>query len=566
MAVKSVIEIDVDPNGTFARFTALYEKYQKALKTAPAEWAKVTQAIGQSRSEFEQIVKQQIASQARAKLIAEAQKEAARVMGDNVRQTRSWADAWESVSHRSQTVLRNVGGIANTLTRVSALGGLVGIGGLFGIDRLAGSVAGTRSSSFGLGIGYGAQRAFGANFDRLIDPGSFLSTVASAKGDITQRVGLIGAGLNQREIEGDTASTAIALLRRYKSIADSTDPGLFQQVINSRRLPGASIELFNKLRATSGGELQSLYSEYAGNKSRSDLPPDVQRAYQDFETRLKNAGNSIESTFVRGLVPLIPGLNKLSTSFENVVRSFVKDGGPLEKWITKAGDGLEKFATYIGTDSFESNIKNFVDGAAKLANGVAWIVSKLPGDATNFSGATVGAVTGGLVGGVPGAVVGGYLGSKLPSNVTLWNQPFGSIGVTAQPFHNPGNLRPPGQKVGFAAFPTDEAGLRAMARQIQIYSRRDNLNTVEGIVSKYAPASENNVPAYVSDVSRRSGFGPNQRIDTSDVQALSRVLAAMIAHEQRGGSYDKYKDAKVVVEIIKPAGGDTAVSVNGLKN
>ena len=40
----------------------------------------------------------------------------------------------------------------------------------------------------------------------------------------------------------------------------------------------------------------------------------------------------------------------------------------------------------------------------------------------------------------------------------------------------------------------------------------------------------------------------------------------MINHEQKRGSFDKYKDAKVVVEVLNNTGGNAAVTVNGLKN
>lgn len=566
MPVKSIVDVEIDPNGAFTRFSALWDKYQKSLKDSPKEWAKVTQGMGQARSEFEQIVKQQIASQARAKLIAEAQKEASRVMGDNERRTKSWAEAWGVVAGRAQSVARSVGGIANTLTRVGALGGvftgLLGTGGLFGIDRLAGSVSAGRRSSLGLGIGYGEQRSFGVNFDRLVDPGSFLSSVAGAKFDVTRRVGLLGAGLSQREIGGDTGQTAVALLDRLKQIADRTDPGLFAQVLTSRRLDQfASPEDLNRLRNTSPAEYAKLRGQYGQNSAAFGLPADVQRSWQEFTTQMGRAGQGIENTFVRGLAPLAPGLTKLSESFEKVVRSFLSSPA-LEKWIKNVDGALEKFAGYIGTDDFQKKVSSFVSGVASLAESIGRAVSWFASN-TRF-GAEGNPQWDAHQGRVDQLRKDRAEGRSSAGSQFLDIFRGGSPG--SRPGNNPGNLRPPGASTGFMNYSSSDEGVRAMADQIRLYGRRDRLDTVAQIVAKYAPASENNTAAYVSDVSRRSGIAPNQRIDVGNSEMLARLLSAMIAHEQRAGSFDKYKDAKVVVEIIKPAGGDTAVSVNGLKN
>ena len=96
--------------------------------------------------------------------------------------------------------------------------------------------------------------------------------------------------------------------------------------------------------------------------------------------------------------------------------------------------------------------------------------------------------------------------------------------------------------------------------------RIDHLDTVEGIVSKYAPPNENDTRAYVGDVSKKTGFAPGQHLDLSNQATLAALVAAMVSHEQRAGNYDKFKDAKVVVEVLNATGGNATISVNSLKN
>jgi len=97
--------------------------------------------------------------------------------------------------------------------------------------------------------------------------------------------------------------------------------------------------------------------------------------------------------------------------------------------------------------------------------------------------------------------------------------------------NNPGNIRDASGK-GFASYESPTAGLSAMASLIGVYNDKYGLNTVKGIVSRYAPPSENNTGAYVTNVSNATGFGPNQKIDVHDPKVLAPLLSAMVKQEQ----------------------------------
>lgn len=97
--------------------------------------------------------------------------------------------------------------------------------------------------------------------------------------------------------------------------------------------------------------------------------------------------------------------------------------------------------------------------------------------------------------------------------------------------NNPGNLRMPSGK-GFQRFVSTQAGLTAMASQLGLYFNRDNLDTISGIVSKYAPPSENPTGAYIANVAQRTGFGATQRLDLNDPATLGAVMQAMLLQEQ----------------------------------
>lgn len=125
-----------------------------------------------------------------------------------------------------------------------------------------------------------------------------------------------------------------------------------------------------------------------------------------------------------------------------------------------------------------------------------------------------------------------------------------SISSTSNEFNNPGNLRSWGStpteerfrggvSIGnFAKFGSAQDGLNAMAGLLtgKGYAGA-GINTISGILNKYAPGKENNISAYIADVAGRTGFGANARLNLSDPNTLSSLMAAMIHHEQGRDPY-----------------------------
>jgi hypothetical protein len=87
---------------------------------------------------------------------------------------------------------------------------------------------------------------------------------------------------------------------------------------------------------------------------------------------------------------------------------------------------------------------------------------------------------------------------------------------------------------GFQSFATPEAGVQAIGRLLQSYQDRHGLNTLSGIISRWAPPSENNTAALIARAVRDTGYGANQPLNLHDPEVLSRVTAAMIRGEQGG--------------------------------
>lgn len=82
----------------------------------------------------------------------------------------------------------------------------------------------------------------------------------------------------------------------------------------------------------------------------------------------------------------------------------------------------------------------------------------------------------------------------------------------------------------FVRFLAPEFGFRA-AVVIWLHYRARGLSTLAEIVSTWAPASENDVAAYLADVSRRTGFHPEAPIDVRDPETALNLCHAFTWHE-----------------------------------
>lgn len=68
----------------------------------------------------------------------------------------------------------------------------------------------------------------------------------------------------------------------------------------------------------------------------------------------------------------------------------------------------------------------------------------------------------------------------------------------------------------FCQFTSPEHGIRAMIIILRNYQRKHGLNTVSGIIKRWASPNENNTQAYINSVAQAKGVIPEQRIDTRD--------------------------------------------------
>ena len=103
--------------------------------------------------------------------------------------------------------------------------------------------------------------------------------------------------------------------------------------------------------------------------------------------------------------------------------------------------------------------------------------------------------------------------------------------------NNLGNLRgenvkwqgKTGFKNGFSVFESKEMGVRAIYVDLLNKIKRGT-NTIEKIISKYAPSSENDTINYISFVSKNTKIPANQPIGGTK-EEIRTIVRAIIKHE-----------------------------------
>jgi Transglycosylase SLT domain len=383
MALKAIVDLELN-DSAWTKFQAQYAKYETALKNSPAAWNAVNKEIDGSRASFDKLVGAASARLVQAKLTAEAEKVASDQLKRQSGEATSQARSWSSMAKDSKAFAGNVVNATKSLLRwaevTGVVSGLLGAGGLFGIDRLAQSAAGQRKESSGIRVTPGELKSFDLNFNRLLNnPTGFLTGVSESLSDVTKAAPYGALGLNYaRERQKTPADVAIDVLRAEKSLADRTPQSQLGNTFASRQLGmlGGSLEDFQRIKDRPLAELEEYFKSNQRDKSALNLDQGQLKAWEDFKVKLGRAGEQIEKTFIVALTPLAPQLGKLSTSVTGLVDAFLRNPDTA-KWLDEAAAGIGTFADYIGTPKFKTDVGDFVKGIGDLArsigNGLKWL-------------------------------------------------------------------------------------------------------------------------------------------------------------------------------------------------
>jgi hypothetical protein len=96
---------------------------------------------------------------------------------------------------------------------------------------------------------------------------------------------------------------------------------------------------------------------------------------------------------------------------------------------------------------------------------------------------------------------------------------------------NVGNVRPVGQSTGFQQPKSYDEGMQIMDKNLQSYGQK-GINTLRGVISRWAPPNENDTNALIKNASQRLGLNPDQPIDLSNPVQRQAIGTAIMLQEK----------------------------------
>ena len=116
--------------------------------------------------------------------------------------------------------------------------------------------------------------------------------------------------------------------------------------------------------------------------------------------------------------------------------------------------------------------------------------------------------------------------------------------------NNPGNIRKSkdawqgktGNDGAFVTFDTPQNGVRALTKLLYNYQKKYNLNTITGIITRWAPPSENDTASYIALVASKTGIGADEEINLKANATLTKKFVKAIIQKEGSQAAVDYFD------------------------
>ncbi|HBX9978233.1 TPA: lytic transglycosylase domain-containing protein [Klebsiella variicola] len=393
MVAKSIVDIDVNDD-KFVAFMERFREYQSALDDLPEAWRVAAVGIGESSKQTEKAKGEAKGLGAEFNAVAEAiltinsgiDRLNANLEDSNKKQdefnkkagqgqgfiNQAKKDAKELAGHIKEATasLLSWGGIVGIFT------GVLGVGGLFGINRLAATTGAQRFTSLGLGTSIGALDSTAINYQKALgNPAGTLGAIRDSQMDLSKLWTFQAMGINNPD--QDPAKLLPQMIRNARDIF----------VQNGSTLQGAqahgltnffTLDDLNRFKNMSDEEITAMEKRAQQDARMLQITDQQARQWQDFNVQLDYSSQSIRNTFVRGLGPLTPQLSKLSDALAGAIDTVLKSP-ELGKWIDALAGGIERFGNYLASPTFKSDVESFMSGVERLGRVIMKVLGWLDG-------------------------------------------------------------------------------------------------------------------------------------------------------------------------------------------
>ncbi|QAA74128.1 lytic transglycosylase domain-containing protein [Klebsiella variicola] len=393
MVAKSIVDIDVNDD-KFVAFMERFREYQSALDDLPEAWRVAAVGIGESSKQTEKAKGEAKELGAEFNAVAEAIltiNSGIDRLNTNLEDSKKKQDEFNKSTRSAKGFLSDAtkdakslaGHIKEATASLLSWGGIVGIftgvlgvGGLFGINRLAATTGAQRFTSLGLGTSIGALDSTAINYQKALgNPAGTLGAIRDSQMDLSKRWTFQAMGINNPD--QDPAKLLPQMIRNARDIF----------VQNGSTLQGAqahgltnffTLDDLNRFKNMSDEEITAMEKRAQQDARMLQISDQQARQWQDFNVQLDYSGQSIRNTFVRGLGPLTPQLSKLSDALSGAIDTVLKSP-ELGKWIDALAGGIERFGNYLASPTFKSDVESFMSGVERLGRVIMKVLGWLDG-------------------------------------------------------------------------------------------------------------------------------------------------------------------------------------------
>lgn|GEM_PF-5817835 len=340
----------------------------------PGDWARVQNAAD---PHVEGVTAMSAALLAQVALLHRLEREEEQL----VRTTQAGGRAMDTVARSARTVYTHVADTTRMLLRWTGItglfSGLLGFGGLLGLDRMAHNASDLRSQ--GLQNYANPNSILGArvNWGPFFDPGAAMSSIAKHQNITDPSLPIIGLG---GMMNAPTDQVMNAMLQKARDFMMHTPREQWQAMPQWKIFADVFGE--GGMRAI-GGMSQKEFQEHM-SRSRSDAAaigvsdPTLQAA-QHFAQQLERTATVLEYKLMAALDKAWPALDKLASAVGDVVVGLIGSSS-FKEAIDFASKGIEWLGDYLKSDDFKKDLRDFAAFLGKMVTGLREAVGAL----TNF--------------------------------------------------------------------------------------------------------------------------------------------------------------------------------------
>lgn len=366
---KSVIDIEVKDEA-FKRFHELFQKYQEQVKSIPEAWDKVTESTQGTVEAYAAITAALMAHQ---EMLHKQGQEGDKNQKNQQKQLTLWQKTRVQIQGAWQDTVKlgkQVQSITSDLVKWAELGGIVtglaGGLGLWGLGDLARGVTSTYKAAGGLGVTTGELQAAQINFEPLLDVRGLLSNIANAKSDLSKRWAFGAMGITDY-MSRDPAQLMTEMNVRAKRLFEAR--GQTEQGARaSGLLEFYTMDELRQLHSMKMRDLEDANKKFQADAKTLALADQVNTAWRGLSVQLERAKLTVENAFVKALTPLVQSgaLQRFSEELDTWIQEAAKSK-EVQHFFQYVGQELNKFADFLVSPKFESDVRLFMDSVGMLA-------------------------------------------------------------------------------------------------------------------------------------------------------------------------------------------------------